>query len=399
MKEDLQALHDGLLGTYARRWVDFTHGSGARLYDSQGRDYIDFGSGIGVNALGHGNQKLAQAIAHQAQKLIHVSNLYANCLQAQLARKILCCSQLDGAVFFSNSGAEANECAIKIARKYGERKHKNCYEIITLQSSFHGRTIATLKATGQERFHKHFAPFPDGFKTAASLDEVTACLSEKTCAVLIEPIQGEGGVMALDAAKLRDLAGILKEKDILLMADEIQSGVYRSGEFLACRKLGIEPDVFTLAKGLGGGVPIGATFSRIKDIFSYGDHGSTFGGNPLSMRAGLCVLEILEEHQGSGRLRDEIEKWDQKLTSILESYGDLFSGCSGLGLMRGLLARSRAIQETLLHAAFEKRLLILESGRNVVRFLPPLLLEDEDREEGFERLQAALEATRQSLKS
>ena len=386
---DLEKSHSSLLNTYARKWVEFDHGKGARLFDTEGKDYIDFGSGIGVNALGYGHQKYTQILTEQISKLMHLSNIYANSIQAELASKLVSLMG-DGAVFFSNSGAEANECAIKIARKYGQRRSRDCYEIITLKSSFHGRTIATLKATGQEKYHEHFYPFPDGFSMAKDIKSIYQMINAKTCAVMLELIQGEGGVRAFDKKEIQDLAKMLKKEGILLIVDEIQSGVYRSGKFLASDVYEIKPDIISLAKGLGGGIPIGATFTRLKDIFVPGDHGSTFGGNFLSMRAGLCVLECLEELERSGRLQELSRAFLQNLQAIAKKYSSKFDGVSGLGLMLGLVCKDANLQERIVDKALEQRLLILKAGKNVVRFLPPLLLSNEEMQEGFDRLDKAL---------
>ena len=239
---------------------------------------------------------MVEAISNQAKNIIHISNLQVIEPQAKLAQKLVELSGYDMAVFFANSGAEANEGAIKIARKYGETKFDNKrYKVITLEHSFHGRTITTVKATGQESFHTpHFSPYPDGFSYEKSIEDVYKAIDDETVAVLIELVQGEGGVQPFDKAEIQKLAAHLKEKDILLIVDEVQTGVYRTGEFLASNLYEIEPDIITLAKGLGGGVPIGAVMTKHKDVLSAGDHGSTFGGNYFSTAAGLAVLEILK---------------------------------------------------------------------------------------------------------
>ncbi|WP_110884646.1 aminotransferase class III-fold pyridoxal phosphate-dependent enzyme, partial [Helicobacter cinaedi] len=293
-----------VLHTYSRFKVAFTHGENATLYDTQNRDYIDFGSGIGVVSVGHNNPKLTQAITKQAAKLLHTSNLYYIQNQAALAHNLITLyrdnAPLPMRAFFANSGAEANECAIKIARKYG--KQRNAYKIITLDSSFHGRTITSLKATAQEKMHEHFGPFPDGFVYAKDVSDIYNLIDSSTCAVLLELVQGEGGVCPLDKTQIQALASHLKQKQILLMIDEVQSGIYRCGEIFASKVYGISPEVITTAKGLGGGVPIGAVLTTLTDIFAPSDHGSTFGGNALSCAAGLCVLEILSQMHENGTL-------------------------------------------------------------------------------------------------
>lgn len=379
-----------VMPTYGRMQIAFERGEGARLYDLQGRDYIDFGSGIGVNSVGYGNQRLSKVLADQAHKLLHTSNLYLIPQQALLAKKLVELSGYDMNVFFSNSGAEANEGMIKLARKYGEVNFsKKRYKIITLASSFHGRTLATLKATGQESYHRFFSPFPDGFVIAQSLQDVYAKIDDETCAVMIELIQGEGGIYALPKEEVQKLEKHLRDKEILLMIDEVQSGAYRSGEFLASHLYGISPDVIALAKGIGGGVPIGAVMSKHKDLFQAGDHGSTFGGNFLSTRASQCVLEILEEEKASGALQERIELFDHKLEECLRD-SQKFIKKVGVGLMVGLEARDAQIQKEVIDRALESGVIVLKAGKNIVRFLPPLTISREEILEGFERFRKVI---------
>ncbi|RUM68405.1 MAG: aspartate aminotransferase family protein, partial [Sulfurovum sp.] len=311
-----------VLQTYTRDYTNFVKGIGSTLYDENGRDYIDFASGIGVNSVGHGNEKLTSAICEQAKNIMHISNLQVIEPQAKLAQKIVELSGYDMAVFFANSGAEANEGAIKIARKYGETKFENKrYKIITLEHSFHGRTITTVKATGQESFHTpHFSPYPDGFSYEKSIENVYKAIDDETVAVLIELVQGEGGVEPFEKTEIQKLASYLKSKNILLIVDEVQTGVYRTGEFLASNLYEIEPDIVTLAKGLGGGVPIGAVMTKHKTILSAGDHGSTFGGNYLSSVAGLTVLQILENLYNHGTIGETLIYFEEKLKYIAQKY-------------------------------------------------------------------------------
>ena len=267
-----------VLNTYKREYINFIRGVGATLYDKDNKTYIDFSSGIGVVSLGHSNKRLVSVISKQVSNIIHCSNLYLIEPQALLAKKINDLYGQDIAMFFSNSGAEANECAIKMARKYGE-KDGSCkrYKIITLKNSFHGRTITSLKATGQEAMHNYFGPYPDGFVYANNIANVKDIIDDQTVAVMLELIQGEGGVEAFDIKELQNLEKLLKKKDILLIIDEVQTGVYRTGEFLASNYYNISPDIITMAKGLANGIPIGVTASRIKNIFSFGDHGVLLG--------------------------------------------------------------------------------------------------------------------------
>ncbi len=381
-----------VLHTYARNYVNFTHGHNATLYDDKGQDYIDLTSGIGVVSVGHANPRLSEAICDQAKKIIHISNLFAIEPQALLAKRLVELSGYDMRLFFANSGAEANEGAIKIARKYGEVDGQiKRYKIVTLKHSFHGRTITALKATGQEAMHTYFGPFPDGFVYAENIEQVPQLLDDHTVAVMIELIQGEGGVEPQDKEAVQRLAKTLKERDILLIVDEVQTGIYRTGELLASNLYEIEPDIITLAKGLGGGVPIGAVMTRLKDIFAPGDHGSTFGGNYLSTRAALEVLDILEEEKERGSLDHRMIYFEERLKAIARKFSNLFEKEVGLGLMRGLRAKEADIQSQIIQKAFEERVLVLKAGRNTVRFLPPLTITKEEIDEGLGRFERALE--------
>ncbi len=383
-----------VLSTYARNYTNFTHGIGSKLYDESGREYIDFAAGIAVNSVGHANPKLTQAICRQAEQIIHISNLQVIEPQAKLAQRIVELSGYDMAVFFANSGAEANEGAIKIARKYGEtRFEKKRYKVITLEHSFHGRTITTVKATGQESFHSpNFSPYPAGFSYEKSIADVYGAIDDETVAVLIELVQGEGGVAPFDKEEIQKLASYLKEREILLIVDEVQTGVYRTGEFLASNLYEIEPDVITLAKGLGGGVPIGAVMTRHKDIFVPGDHGSTFGGNYLSCAAGLAVLDILSKLYDEGVLHEVLIYFESKLKGVAVKYPQLFEQEVGLGLMRGLRAKDAQIVSKILSCSMEEGIIVLKAGRNTVRFLPSLTITKEEIDEGFRRFEKALDS-------
>ncbi|MGM0533196.1 MAG: aspartate aminotransferase family protein [Campylobacterota bacterium] len=380
-----------VLHTYARQDINFTKGHNAVLYDQEGRDYIDFGSGIAVSSVGHGNKRLADAICTQAQNLIHTSNLFSIKPQAQLAQKLCERSGFDMRTFFANSGAEANEAAIKIARRYGEEGGEpKRYKIVTLQHSFHGRSISTLKATGQESMHNYFGPYPDGFDYAADIDDIYNKIDDHTVAVMIELVQGEGGIEPLSKAKVQELSKALRQKDILLIVDEVQTGIYRTGELLASNLYEIQPDVVTLAKGLGGGVPIGAVMTGLKDIFAPGDHGSTFGGNYLSTQAGLTVLDILHEYEQSGRLDEHFLYFSQKLDTIAQKYTNLFEKSVGMGLMRGLRAKNADIVKDVFANCLDQGVIVLKSGRNTVRFLPVLTITKEEIDRGFERFEKAI---------
>jgi acetylornithine aminotransferase len=373
--------------------VNFKKGVNATLFDDQNKDYIDFTSGIAVVSVGHGNKRVADKIYEQVSNITHISNLYAIEPQAMLAKKLAELSGYDIRTFFSNSGAEANEGAIKIARKYGETKFKNKrYKVLTLENSFHGRTITTVKATGQESMHtSHFSPYPDGFSYKNAIKDLYSSIDDETVAVMIELVQGEGGVQPFDKQEVQELAKFLKEKEILLIIDEVQTGVYRTGEFLASNLYEIEPDIITLAKGLGGGVPIGAVLTKHKDIFSPGDHGSTFGGNYLVTTAALEVLNILEEHKDAGTLDETMIYFNDKLNEIYKNNSELFTQNVGLGLIKGLRVKDADTLAAIIKSAFECGVLVLKAGKNTLRLLPPLTISKEEMNEGFKRLQNALD--------
>ena len=432
-----------LLDTYARDYTHFVRGDGAKLYTDKGEEYIDFTAGIGVNALGHNHPALVESIANQAQKVLHLSNLFYIDSQSRLAKKMVELAGQDMKAFFCNSGLEANECAIKIARIYGERfkinsndsslrgarsdsecneathhsviamersdrsnpKTMDChdsnpfdayknhrYKIITLKNSFHGRSIATLRACGQDKMHTHFSPFPKGFLCAKDISEMIemARADNAVAAVFIELIQGEGGIYALPKGQVQELARFCDERDILLMIDEVQSGVFRSGKFLAANHYDIKPNVVTLAKGLAGGVPIGAVLCDKGDIFAPSQHGSTFGGNPLSTTAGLTTLEVLESYQKSGALDKHITLFVAQLQEIKSAFSSVVQGISGIGFMRGLKVKDDETMSAIIAKAREKRLLVLRSGNATLRFLPPLLITKDEIEEGFARLREAM---------
>ena len=381
-----------VLQTYARNYVNFTKGVNATLYDDKNKDYIDFTSGIGVVSVGHGNEQVANKICEQAKKITHISNLFLIEPQALLAKKINELAGFDVATFFANSGAEANEGAIKIARKYGQVNLENKrYKIITLEHSFHGRTITTVKATGQAKFHSDcFAPYPEGFRYDPTFEAVYNSIDDETVAVMIELIQGEGGVNPFKKEEIQALAKFLKEKEILLIVDEVQTGVYRSGEFLACKEYGIEPDIITLAKGLGGGVPIGAVLTKHKNLLSYGDHGSTFGGNYLVTAAAIEVLDILQEYKQSGKLDEHIEYFDSKLRALQTKFSDIMLDVTGFGLMRGIKIKDDDTLAKIIDLGFKEGVLILKSGRSTLRFLPPLTINKGEIDKGFQRLEDAL---------
>ena len=380
-----------VLPTYARADVEFVSGSNATLTDDSGKKYIDFTSGIGVVSVGHGNKRVADALCDQVSKLTHTSNLYYIAPQAQAAQKVVEASGYDMQCFFANSGAEANEGAIKIARKHGERDGKiKRYKIITLNHSFHGRTITTVKATGQESMHNYFGPFPDGFVYADGIDEIASLLDDHTAGVMIELIQGEGGVEPQDKEKVQKLAKLLKAKEIPLIIDEVQTGVYRVGEFTASQAYGIEPEIITLAKGVGGGVPVGIVMTTLKEVLNAGDHGSTFGGNFLSTRAVCEVVDILNELKESGELAATSAAFSEALENFYVAHKDIFSSRVGFGMMCGLRTKDAQTLSNIINFARENGVMVLKAGRNTLRFLPPLTITKEEIDEGFKSLTLAM---------
>ncbi len=380
-----------VLPTYARADVEFVSGDNARLVDAQGKKYIDFTSGIAVCSVGHANKRVNDAICKQIANITHISNLYYTAPQAKAAQKIVEASGYDMKCFFGNSGAEANEGAIKIARKFGEKDGEaKRYKIITLQHSFHGRTITTVKATGQASMHNYFGPFPDGFVYADNIAQIESLLDNHTCAVMIELVQGEGGVQPLDKQAVQELAKLLKSKNILLLVDEVQTGVYRMGEFLASNLYEITPDVITLAKGLGGGVPIGVVMTGLKDIFGAGDHGSTFGGNYLSATAACEVIDILSEMHASGVLAKNIDYFDSALEKFYSAHKDIFTSKVGIGMMCGLRVKdAKTLADLITHARAEG-VMVLKAGRDTLRLLPALTITKEEIDEGFISLERAV---------
>jgi acetylornithine aminotransferase len=382
-----------ILNTYTKNYVNFIKGINATLISDTNKQYIDFTSGIGVVSVGHGNRRVAKAIYKQVSNITHISNLYAIEPQAKLAELITKLSGYDVANFFGNSGAEANEAAIKIARKYGETKFDNKrYKVITLEHSFHGRTITTVKATGQTAMHKDdFAPYPDGFSFDKKINDIYGSIDEQTVAVMIELVQGEGGVQPFEKSEVQKLAKFLKKHDILLIVDEVQTGAYRTGEFLASNLYDITPDIITMAKGIGGGVPIGVVLTTHKDIFVPGDHGSTFGGNYLSTIASLEVCTILEEYKNSGILDETIIYFENKLQNLYDNNKHIFEDSVGIGLMRGLRVKDATTLTKIIQNVFKNGLLILKAGKNTLRFLPPLTISKDEINEGFKRLENVLE--------
>ncbi len=363
------------LPVFARYKIVLDHGDGVYVYDTHGKKYLDYLGGIAVNVLGHAYPPLVKAVADQAGKMIHCSNLYYTQTQADAAAKLVKLSGL-GKVFFGNSGAEANEGAIKLARKYAHQQDPEKSQIITALHSFHGRTIATLTATGQPHYHEGFGPLPGGFdyvpfNDAAALEKL---MSDKTAAVMLEPIQGEGGVHVPAMDYLKKVRALCDKYHALLIFDEIQCGMGRSGKFFAYEQFGVKPDIVTLAKGLAGGVPIGAFIAadEAAEAFHAGDHGSTFGGNPLACAAANVVLDTIEEkhlldhvNEVGAYLKSQLEKFQQK-------YPKLITEVRGMGLILGMQL-TRPGRE-IVNECLDYGLIINCTAGDVLRFVPPLII-------------------------
>ena len=358
--------------TYKRFPVEIVSGKGSLVMDAAGKEYIDMGSGIAVTSFGVADDAWISAVEEQIHAVQHMSNLYYTAPCARLA-EALCTRTGMSRVFFGNSGAEANECAIKAARKWAaETKGPDCSVIVTLQNSFHGRTLTTLAATGQEHYHELFQPLTPGFAhiPAGSLESLdTLCAGGRVAAVLIECVQGEGGVVPLDPAFAAELESYVRERNILLMVDEVQTGNGRTGKLYAYMNYGLHPDIVTTAKGLAGGLPLGACLlgERVKDVFSYGDHGSTFGGNPVCCAAALSVLNRLTDS-----FLAEVENKGQLLRGLLENAPGILS-VSGLGLMLGLQTEKPAAE--VVRKCMDNGVLCL-TAKNKVRLLPALNIPD-----------------------
>ena len=377
-----------VLHTYNRNPVVLEKGHGLYAEGPEGQKYLDFTSGIGVNSLGYCDLAWAEAVSDQAHKLQHTSNLYYTAPCGKLAKK-LCKRTGMSKVFFGNSGAEANEGAIKAARKYSvDHYGKDRTTVITLVNSFHGRTIATLTATGQEVFHNYFGPFNEGFlyAPAGDIEALQELVDRNTCAVMLELIQGEGGVMALDPDYVQAVRKLCDEKDLVLIVDEVQTGVGRTGTFLCCEHYNLKPDVVTLAKGLGGGLPIGAVLmnKKVADHMKPGSHGSTFGGNPVCCAGALAVLDEMD---------------DDFLANVNERAAQLRAGLaklphvrevSGLGLMVGI-AFDDGIKAADVRAACEKAGLLVLTAKTRLRLLPPLILTADDVDDALAILRSVLE--------
>ena len=380
-----------LMPVYPRSPVRPVRGEGVYLYGEQGEKYLDFAAGIAVNILGHGHPHLTQAIQAQAATLIHVSNLYGSPQGEALAQR-LCDLTFADTVFFTNSGVEAVECAIKTARRYHFAKgnpHK--HDLISFSNAFHGRTMATISATDQPKMIDGFAPLLPGFKVVPfdDLDAALAAIDDNTAGFLLEPVQGEGGIRPASQAFMKGLRAACDEHDLMLVLDEVQCGVARTGTLYAYEQYGIEPDILATAKGIGGGFPMGACLATEKAAggMVIGTHGSTFGGNPLAMAAGQAVLDIIANEEFLGRVRQMGERLRSALEQMIPNHDHLFEGVRGMGLMLGIKMKSDS--RAFVNYLRTRGLLTVAAGDNVMRVLPPLIIDESHIREFVEALSAA----------
>lgn len=366
-----------IMHTYGRVDAALVKGRNATAWDADGREYIDFTSGIGVNSLGYSDPGWAAAVAKQAGEIQHLCNYYYSPQNTALAEE-LCKAAGMAQAFFSNSGAEANECAVKIARKYGEKR--GAYKIVTLENSFHGRTLTTLAATGQDGFHRDFLPLTGGFLYAkpGDIGAVSALLDGTVCAVLIETVQGEGGVVPIDPDFLRSLSRLCAQRDVLLMVDEVQTGVGRTGSFYSYQGCGVQPDVVTSAKGLAGGLPIGACLvsEKLRDILKPGQQGSTFGGNPVVCAGAREVVRRVSDPAFLRAVQEKGRAMAERLRALPQ-----VESVRGMGLMLGIKLRSGDAHDVLVKCA-RLGLLVL-TAKELVRFLPPLTITEEEIDRGL----------------
>lgn len=380
-----------VLGTYQRMPAVFVRGEGVYLFDAEGNAYLDLLSGISVNLLGYGYKPLQEAICAEVQRVIHTSNLFYNVPQVELAEGLVRHSGFSK-VFFVNSGAEANEVALKMARFYGKRKHGRRYAYIAFRRSFHGRTLLTLGLTGQEKFHRDLDPFPPGifFGDLNDIESVRKVLTEEVCAIIVEPVQGEGGIYPCTPEFLAELRELCDERDIILIFDEIQCGMGRTGMLFAFQYFGVRPDIVTLAKGLGGGLPIGAVLvnEKIVEVTKKGDHGSTFGGNPIAARSACVVLNTVSQGDFLHSVRKKGELFRERLESLRASFPEKVREIRGLGLMWGLEIPGRA--KEVAYRMFTRKVLVNACNEDTIRFLPPLVISEADVHRGMDVLQEVL---------
>ncbi len=391
-KQTIEKAEQILYKTYNRFPVIFDHGKGVFLYDTEGKEYLDFGAGIAVCGLGYNDPEYTAALENQAGKLLHISNLFYNQPAIDAGEKLLAVSQMDR-VFFTNSGTEAIEGALKIAKRYAfNRDGHGGHEIIAMKHSFHGRSLGALSVTGNDHYQEPFAPLLPGIKFAEfnDLDSVKALINENTCAVIMETIQGEGGIYPASEEFLKGVRALCDEHDMLLILDEIQCGMGRSGEMFAWQAYGVKPDVMTVAKALGNGVPIGAFLAsgRAATAMVPGDHGTTYGGNPFVCAAADKVLEIFETREIVAHVRQVGDYLWKKLDEFAAKH-DCVAEHRGKGLIQGL-EFDRPVAPIVSKALLENQLVLISAGANIIRFVPPLVIKEEDVDWMIEKLEKSL---------
>jgi acetylornithine/N-succinyldiaminopimelate aminotransferase len=382
--------HQYYQGTFKRQPLTLVRGEGPRVWDSEGKVYLDFVAGIAVNVLGHCHPAVVKAVQEQVTQLVHVSNLYYNVRQIELA-ELLGIQSGGMRSFFSNSGAEANEGAIKLARKYGRLHRNGAYEIISMDRSFHGRTLATTAATGQASYQASWAPLPDGFKQVPfnDLEAVKQATSEKTVGILVEAVQGEGGIYPATQEYLQGLRQWCDEQNLVLICDDVQAGMGRTGKFFSWEHYGITPDIVTMAKGLAGGVPIGAMLTAPRtDLFAPGDHGTTFGGNPIACAAGIATIKTILEDNLLENATKMGAYWNAKLEELGNKYTFIDSP-RGLGLMRAVHVQ-HGLAPIIVQRAMEHGLLLNSTSPDTLRMIPPLVLTASDIDEAAHLLDQVL---------
>ncbi|GGD33129.1 aspartate aminotransferase family protein [Croceicoccus pelagius] len=380
-----------LMPVYPRCDVRPVRGENCHLVSEDGRRFLDFASGIAVNLLGHSHPGLIGAIKKQAETLMHVSNMYGSPQGESLAQRLVDLTFAD-TVFFTNSGAEAVETAMKTARAYHQHDgNEDRYEIITFKNAFHGRTMATISASNQDKMHKGFMPLLPGFKYVEfnDLEGAKAAVGPHTAAIMVEPVQGEGGIRVADDAFIKGLRDLCDANDLMLIFDEVQCGVARTGTFYAYEQFGVEPDILATAKGIGGGFPMGACLATEKAArgMVFGTHGSTYGGNPLAMAAGEAVLDAVANDEFLAHVRTMGEKLRGRLEQFIGNYPDLFEDVRGMGLMMGVKMKVES-RPFVAHLRDHHGLLTVAAGDNVIRILPPLVIEDAHIDEFMEKLSA-----------
>ncbi|OHW62535.1 acetylornithine aminotransferase [Andreesenia angusta] len=392
MKEIIESGKNVIMNTYASFPIVLDRGEGCYVYDTDGKEYLDFVAGIAVNTLGYNNKKLEENIVAQFRKLHHCSNLYWTEPTIALAEKLTQNSAFDK-VFFCNSGTEAIEAGLKLSRKYGNMKHgEERYEIITMENSFHGRTFGSVTATGQTKYQKGFGPLLPGVSHVKynSIEDLKRAVTDKTCAIVVEAIQGEGGVCPAEQEFLENIRDICDEKDIVLVFDEVQTGIGRTGKLFAYEMYGVEPDIICMAKGLAGGIPMGAMMAkdRIASAFEPGNHASTFGGNPLACSAALTVLDELLENGLMENVKVLGERLKKGLEALKEKYS-VVEDVRGMGLMQGIAVKPELVKG-IVASAIENGLLLVGAGANVIRFVPPLVVGEAEIDKALEIMEKAI---------